>query len=254
MNNKNIIIKNEGKLGILKISRPKEKNSLNIETANEIYEALKNFQKNKAINCVIILGDKGIFSTGADINELDKLNSKTAKKKKLFDSFDKIEKIKIPLISAVEGYALGGGLELALISDFIIASKDAKFGQPEINLGLIPGIGGTQRLKSFIGKFHANFLCMSGEIINSTKAYEIGMVSKILNTENFELEAIKFVKNISDKPKKSLVEIKKLTKLDLNLFNGIKKERNSFYKLLDSENKDIGIKSFFNKNNPEWKD
>jgi hypothetical protein len=80
------------------------------------------------------------------------------------------------------------------------------------------------------------------------------MVSKILNTENFELEAIKFVKNISDKPKKSLVEIKKLTKLDLNLFNGIKKERNSFYKLLDSENKDIGIKSFFNKNNPEWKD
>jgi len=254
MNNKNIIIKKEDKLGILRINRLKEKNSLNIETANEIYEALKSFQNNKDINCAVILGDRGIFSTGADINELNKLNSKLAKKRKLFDSFDKIEKIKIPIISAIDGYALGGGLELALISDFIIASKDAKFGQPEINLGLIPGIGGTQRLKSILGKSHANFLCMSGEIINSNEAYEIGIVSKILNVDNFQLEAIKFAKNISNKPKASLIEIKKLTKINLNLIDGIKKERESFYKFLDSKNKDEGIKSFLSKKNPKWKD
>ena len=160
----------------------------------------------------------------------------------------------MPIISVVEGIALGGGLELCLMTDFIIASKNAKFGQPEINIGLIPGIGGTQRLKKYIGALNAKYLCMSGEIISSQQAYEMGIVSLILDNENFEKQAFEFVKKISEKSKSSLIEIKKLINLNKNFKDGIEEERKSFYNLLDSKNKKIGIESFLNKKKPNWED
>ena len=251
---KNITIKIEENLGLLKIDRIKEKNSLNIETSKEILEALIYFDKNKEVRCAVILGDNKLFSPGADIKELGELNSSTAKSKGLFDHFDQIENIKIPIVSIVEGFALGGGLELCLMTDFILASKKAKFGQPEINLGLIPGIGGTQRLKKYAGKLNAKYLCMSGEIISSQQAYEMGLVSLVLDNEDFENQSLKFVKKISKKPKKSLIEIKRLINSDRNLTDGIKDERKTFYKLLDSQNKKIGIDSFLNKSKPKWTD
>ena len=149
----------------------------------------------------------------------------------------------------VEGYALGGGMELALICDFIIASENAKFSQPEINLGLIPGIGGTQRLKRYTGKYNANYLCMTGEMITAQQAQHIGFVSVVLKAEEFKTGSHKILKSISEKPLSSLVEIKRLINKDASL----KDERQTFYKLLDSENKKIGIKSFFEKIKPEWK-
>jgi enoyl-CoA hydratase len=149
---------------------------------------------------------------------------------------------------------LGGGMELALLCDIIIASKDSKFGQPEINLGLLPGIGGTQRLKNYLGKYNANFICMIGEIISAQRAYELGFVSVLLGKNNFSIEAIKAVNKIAQKPKSSLVEIKKLISKNLNIDTSLEQEKNSFYKLLDSENGKIGINAFLNKLKPEWKD
>ena len=171
----------------------------------------------------------------------------------MFNYFDKIEEIKIPIIALVEGYALGGGMELSLICDLIVASSEAKFGQPEINLGLVPGIGGTQRLKKYVGKYHANYLCMSGEIISAQQGFELGFVSKVIDKNVFKDESIKFLKNLSEKPKSSLVEIKRLTKIDDKITSDLADERETFYKLLDSENKKIGVSAFFEKKKPEWK-
>ena len=159
---KNIVIKKIEHVGLLKINRTEEKNSLNIETSSEIFEALIELESDNSIRCIMISGDKKFFSPGADIDELKNLTPKLAKAQGLFANFDKINKIKIPIISTVEGYALGGGLELCLMTDFIVASTNAKFGQPEINIGLIPGIGGTQRLKRYVGELNAKYLCMSG--------------------------------------------------------------------------------------------
>ena len=253
-NFKNIKINTDQNLGILTLDRKDAKNSLDIETSKEIYEGLKNLEGEKHIRAIVIQGNEKLFSPGADIKELDSLEESSAKQKGLFNYFDKIKEISIPVIASVEGYALGGGMELALICDFIIASKKASFGQPEINLGLIPGIGGTQRLKHYVGKFNANFLCMSGEMITAAKAYELGIVSLIIESDNYQVDAIQFMKKIAAKPKSSLIEIKKLINLSNSLTQDLAEERKSFYKLLSSDNKKIGIESFLKKQKPNWKD
>jgi len=251
---KNITIDSENHLGFLNIIRENENNALNIETSKEIYEGLKELEINSSIRVILVFGNQKFFSPGADIKELNQLNSNSAKINGLFNFFDKIKEIKIPLIAAIEGYALGGGMELALLCDIIVASKEAKFSQPEINLGLVPGIGGTQRLKHYLGKHNANFLCMSGEIISGQRAYELGLVNVLLEKDNFLKEAIKIAKIIAEKPKSSLVEIKKLINNDVSLEEGLKIERKSFYRLLDHKNAKIGINAFLNKTKTDWKD
>jgi enoyl-CoA hydratase len=246
---KNIKVRSEQTIGYVQIDRVTEKNSLDIETSKEILQALQNFDQDNSIKCIAIEGNQKLFSPGADIKELQNLTKNKAAEQKLFDAFDEIYNIKKPVIALVEGYALGGGMELALICDFIIASENAKFGQPEVNLGLIPGIGGTQRLKRSAGKYNANYLCMTGEIISAQQAHNIGVVSVVLKAEEFKEGAMKILKSISEKPLSSLIEIKRLINKDASL----KDERQTFYKLLDGENKYIGIKSFFEKTKPEWK-
>ena len=249
MDFKNIKVRSEQAIGFVQIDRVAEKNSLDIETSKEILHALQNLDQDNSINCIAIEGNQKLFSPGADIKELQNLTKNKAAEQKLFDAFDEIYNIKKPVIALVEGYALGGGMELALICDFIIASENAKFGQPEVNLGLIPGIGGTQRLKRSAGKYNANYLCMTGDIISAQQAHNIGVVSVVLKAEEFKEGAMKILKSISEKPLSSLVEIKRLINKDASL----KDERQTFYKLLDGENKYIGIKSFFEKTKPEWK-
>jgi enoyl-CoA hydratase len=251
---KNIIIRTDKYLGMLTLNRQQENNSLNIETSKEIYEGLKELEMNSSIRVILIQGNRKIFSPGADIKELSELNTESAKSKGLFNFFDKIKEINIPIVAAVESYALGGGMELALLCDIIIASKESKFAQPEINLGLIPGVGGTQRLKNSLGKYNASYLCMSGEIISGTRAYELGLVSVLLDKVNFLEEVIKIANQIAEKPKSSLIEIKKLISNNYLLEKGLHEERKSFYNLLNSENAKEGISSFLNKKKPTWKD
>ena len=202
----------------------------------------------------MICGNQKNFSPGADIKELGQLDSNLSKSKDLFGFFDRIKEIKIPIIAAVEGYALGGGMELALMCDLIIASKEAKFSQPEVNLGLVPGMGGTQRLKYYLGKYNANFLCLSGEMISAERAYELGLVSILLEKKNFSEEAKEVAKKIADKPKSSLIEIKKLISKNELIDQGLVMERKSFYSLLDHENSKIGISAFLKKIKADWKD
>jgi enoyl-CoA hydratase len=227
---------------------------LDIKTSEEIYEGLKELEQDRTVKVILIYGNQKFFSPGADIKELSQLDSSSAKNKGLFKFFDRIKEIKIPIIAAVEGYALGGGMELALISDLIIASKDAKFAQPEINLGLMPGIGGTQKLKHYLGKHNANYLCLSGEIITGQRAYELGLVSVLLEKNNFIEEAKKIAKKIAEKPKSSLIEIKRLISINGLLDQDLEEERKSFYNLLDHDNAKIGINAFLSKSKANWKD
>jgi enoyl-CoA hydratase/carnithine racemase len=251
---KNIIINIDEHIGLLTLNRKEKNNTLNIEISKEIYEGLKELEKNSSIRVILIQGNQKFFSPGADVKELNNLNTKSARSNGLFKFFDKIKEINIPIVAVVEGYALGAGMELALLCDVVIASKESKFGQPEVNLGLLPGIGGTQRLKHYLGKHNANFLCMTGEIISGQKAFELGLVSVLLEKNNFSTEAIKIVNKIAQKPKSSLIEIKKLISNNLNIDNDLEKERNIFYKLLNSVNAKIGTAAFLNKLKPEWKD
>ena len=163
MNYKNIKIEKRGNYAIIQIANNKN-NSLDEKTLNEIANATKHLNKTKEIKCIGLIGGSKFFSPGADIKELEKLNSKQAKKQKLFSNIDKLKDIDIPIIAFVNGYALGGGFELALSSDLIIASDNAKFGLPEINLGLIPGIGGTQKTKKFTSNQNIKYLAMTGDI------------------------------------------------------------------------------------------
>jgi len=138
--------------------------------------------------------------------------------------------------------------------DLIIASKEAKFSQPEVNLGLVPGMGGTQRLKHFLGKYNANYLCLSGEMISANRAYELGLISILLEKNNFFDESKKIAKKIAEKPKSSLIEIKKLISKNEFIESGLKEERETFYNLLDHKNAKIGIDAFLKKIKASWKD
>ena len=251
MNYKNIKLEKRENYAIIQIANNKN-NSLDEKTLNEIAYATKYLNKTREIKCIGLTGGPKFFSPGADIKELDKLNSKQAKKQKLFSKIDKLKDIDIPIIAFVDGYALGGGFELALSSDLIIGSDDAKFGLPEINLGLIPGIGGTQKTKKFTSNQNVKYLAMSGDIIDAETAMKFGIVSQIVPKENFNDFIVEFLKKISSKPKKSLQIIKKLVNLEENSKGALQKERKEFYKLLDSKNKKIGIKSFLLKKTPIW--
>ena len=252
MNYKNIKIENRENYAVIEIAN-KKNNSLDQETLKEISFAAKSLNKIGKIKCIGITGDSKFFSPGADIKELKNLNSKKAKKKKLFSFVDELAKINIPIISFVDGYALGGGFELALSTDIIIASVDAKFGLPEINLGLIPGIGGTQKLKKFTSNQNIKYLAMTGDIINSETAFKYGIVSLIVPKENFKTFTNEFLDKISSKPRKSLEIIKKLVNSEISQKKGMILERKEFFNLLDSENKKIGINSFLSKTKPNWK-
>ena len=252
MNYKNIKVENRENYAVIEIANNKN-NSLDQETLKEIAYAAKSLNKIKKIRCIGLTGNSKFFSPGADIKELKNLNSKQAKKNKLFSFVDQLDKINIPIISFVDGYALGGGFELALSTDIIIASEDAKFGLPEINLGLIPGIGGTQKLKKFTSNQNIKYLAMTGDIINSETAFKYGIVSLIVPKENFKTFTDEFLDKISSKPRKSLEIIKKLVNSEISQKKGIILERKEFFNLLDSENKKIGINSFLSKTKPNWK-
>ena len=252
MNYKNIKIENRENYAVIEIANNKN-NSLDQETLKEISFAAKSLNKIEKIKCIGITGNSKFFSPGADVKELKNLNSKQAKKNKLFSFVDQLAKINIPIISFVDGYALGGGFELALSTDIIIASVDSKFGLPEINLGLIPGIGGTQKLKKFTSNQNIKYLAMTGDIINSETAFKYGIVSLIVPKENFKTFINEFLDKISLKPRKSLEMIKKLVNSEISQKKGLILERKEFFNLLDSENKKIGINSFLSKTKPNWK-
>ena len=228
------------------LNRKDKYNALNNELTDELIDALRESDKSELIKCIVISGVDD-FSAGADINEL-------ATNPDFITSWELIDSIKKPLIAAVDGIAFGGGNELLLMCDIILASKEAKFSQPEINLGLICGGGGTQRLTTKIGKNWAMEMCLTGNIVSAEEAKNIGLVNHIYDASKLIKHALDLANEISLKPIEAIISTKKLIKDASKLHkDGLTAERTKFMQLLKTENGIEGMNAFKERRKPQFK-
>lgn len=254
----NLIIKIDNNIAILTFNRPKAMNALNNALFDELLIAIAEIKNNKDIKVLILTGagDKS-FIAGADISELVKMSPLEAKKfsRKGQKAFRELEKLAIPVIAAVNGFALGGGTEAALACDFIYASENALFGLPEITLGLIPGFGGTQRLPRLVGENLAKELLFTGRMVKADEALSIGIVNKIFPHEALMESTLKTAKKIAGMGKVSLRAAKETTGVayDIDLETGTRFENDAFAICMTSNDSKEGTKAFLEKRKPEFK-
>jgi len=254
----NIIFEKDGSVAIIKFNRPKALNAINSELMIDLGDALDNIEGDASIKVLVLTGegDKS-FVAGADIAHMSKLPPLQLRKFSMDGQalFFRLENLPIPVIACVNGFALGGGCEIAMACDFIYASEKAKFGQPEITLGLIPGFGGTQRLPRQVGKAMAKELCMSGELIGAQQAREIGLVNKVFPPEELWDATMKTAQSIAAKGRVSMSGIKKCIDrgFDLDLRAGCNVEADNFGYCAVSPDGREGMTAFLEKRKPEFK-
>jgi enoyl-CoA hydratase/3-hydroxyacyl-CoA dehydrogenase len=254
----NIIVRKEDNVGWIILNRPHRLNAMTIELLNELSTALDEFEADKDVRCIVITGagDKA-FSVGADVTAFSNLTPIVAVEisGRGQEVMSKIERISKPVIAAINGYALGGGLELALACDFRIASEASQLGQPEIKLGIIPGWGGTQRLPRIIGIAKAKELIMLGDRISADEALRIGLVHRVIQVNKFEEEVKAFAKKLADGPPIALKYAKHTLNLSIqtSLEAGLKIEAEAFGAVISSKDVIEGITAFFEKRKPEFK-
>jgi enoyl-CoA hydratase len=257
---KNIIvtkIENSKGLGVgkIQINRPEVLNALNIELMGEVLSALRAFDKNPGIGCIVLTGNEKAFAAGADIKEMASASAIEMYVRDQFATWDNIRKIKKPIIAAVSGFALGGGCELAMTCDMIVAAEGAKFGQPEIKLGVIPGAGGTQRLTRAIGKAKSMEMILTGRMYSAKQLYDAGLINRVTPDGLYLEEAEAIAKEIASLPTIAVQVAKEsiLKSFDTTIEGGLEFERRSFYLLFASEDKKEGMDAFIEKRPASWK-
>ncbi len=250
-----IIVESEPPIGIIRLNRPKVLNALSFDVIREIVDALERFDKDETIKTTVLTGNDDAFSAGADIKELADATPVSLIERNQFALWDRLKKTAKPIIGAVSGYAYGGGCELAMNCDIIVASETAKFGQPEINIGIMPGAGGTQRLARTIGKFRAMEMILTGQPITAREAEKHGLVNKVVPVESYLLEAKKLAMQISQKAPVAVRLAKEavLKAFDTPLEEGLQYERRNFYLLFSTEDMKEGMKAFTEKRPPHFK-
>jgi len=257
---KNIIVTkldNPGGLevGQIQFNRPDVLNALNIELMGELLSALEGFDKDRQVGCIIITGNSKAFAAGADIKEMANQGAIDMHIRDQFAVWDRIRKIKKPIIAATSGYVLGGGCELSMTCDMIVAAESTKFGQPEIKIGIIPGAGGTQRLTRAIGKARAMEMILTGRMYTAREMFEAGLVSRVVDDEVFLEEAQALAKEIASMPPVALQMAKDaiLKAFDTTIEGGLEYERKAFYLLFASDDMKEGMNAFVEKRKPVWK-
>jgi enoyl-CoA hydratase len=242
-------------VGKIQINRPDVLNALNIELMSELLSALQIFDKDSTIGCIIITGNNKAFAAGADIKEMASASAIEMHIRDQFATWDKIRKIKKPIIAAVSGFALGGGCELTMTCDMIVAAESAKFGQPEIKLGVIPGAGGTQRLTRAIGKAKAMEMIMTGRMYSAGELYDAGLINRVVPDEVYLEEAEALAKEIASMPAIAVQMAKEaiMKSFDTTIEGGLEFERKAFYLLFASEDMREGMNAFVEKRPPKWK-
>ncbi len=251
-----IIVQREGRIGIITLNRPEALNALNSQMVKELISALDSLNQDESVRCVIVTGSERAFSAGADIKEMVNMNSvQMAMTEHFFPLWDKVGRYPKPIVAAVSGFVLGGGLELAMSCDIIVASETAVFGQPEIDIGVMPGGGGTQRLTRAIGKYKAMEMILTGKRINAEEAYKFGLVNAVVPKELFIEEAKKIATKIAEKSPVAVKLAKAAVNkaLEVGLTQGLDFERELFYLLFSSEDKQEGMKAFIEKRKPDFR-
>ena len=245
----------QGAVAVITFSRPEALNAINSEVFRELNSVLDDIEKNEEIKALILTGDGKAFVAGADIAEM---RDKTPDEAKLFsetghNTFMRIEEFKVPVIAAVNGFALGGGLELALSCDFIIASEKAKFSAPEVNLGLIPGFNGTQRLQRAVGIAYAKYLIFTAEMIDAQEALRVGLVQKVVAPEELMPVVEKTAATIASKGPDAVKAAKRAVNYGsyYGFLKGAENEQTEFSKQFNEQGKE-GMTAFLEKRKPEW--
>lgn len=251
-----ILVSREEPLGIITLNRPQASNALNTTVVTELVNALSEFEKDDAIRCLVLTGSERAFSAGADIREMvDVTAMDMVKTSHFFPLWDKVGTYSKPIVGALSGFVLGGGLELAMCCDVLIASETTQLGQPEINLGIMPGGGGTQRLSRAVGKYKAMEMILTGKRIGAEEARTLGLVSRVVPKEAYLEEAKKVAREISSMSPIAVKMAKMAVNksFELGLSEGMDFEREAFYLLFASEDKTEGTKAFMEKRKPEFK-
>lgn len=251
-----ILLNNQVAQGVAQISlnRPKELNALNPQLMGELLSALQKLDQDPAVRVIILTGNDQAFAAGADIRQMADLSSVDMIQKNQFQVWDDMARISKPVLAAVSGYALGGGCELAMMCDLIIASDTAKFGQPEVKIGTIPGAGGTQRLTRAIGKAKAMELILSGRFMSATEALQFGLVARIFSVESYLAETITLASEIAALPPIAVRLAKEAVNraYESNLTEGMAFERRNFYLTFSSSDQKEGMKAFLEKRKPNF--
>ena len=254
MNYETILLETHGRVGLITLNRPQALNALNAQIVSELNHALDGFEADSNIGCIVLTGSKKAFAAGADIKEMAELTYPQIYIDDLFSDSDRVANRRKPIIAAVNGFALGGGCELALMCDFILAGDNAKFGQPEINLGVLPGMGGTQRLTRAVGKAKAMEMCLSGRLIDAVEAERCGIVARIVPSDELLDEALKVAAVIASKSLPIAMMVKESVNraFEVNLSEGVRFERRVFHAAFATQDQKEGMAAFVAKRQPEF--
>lgn len=244
-----ISVTRDDAVGIITLNRPKVLNALNLQLVDELVAELERLDQDAEIRAILLTGNEKAFAAGADINEMAEASAIEIMKRDQFAVWDRMARISKPIIGAVSGFVLGGGCELMMNCDIVIASETAMIGQPEIKLGVMPGAGGTQRLTRAVGVRKAMEMLLTGEPITAREALRCGLVNRVVPVESCYNEALKLAKQIAQQPPLAVQMIKKAVYKaeDVPLQDGMDYERNGFYLLLASEDRKEGMQAFLEK-------
>lgn len=250
-----ILTEKSGKVGVITLNRPKALNALNAKLISELSTALDEFEADEDIGCMVITGSERAFAAGADIKEMQALSFSDVLKNDFIKSWERLSQCRKPVIAAVAGYALGGGCELAMMCDFILAADTAMFGQPEITLGIIPGAGGTQRLTRLVGKSKAMEMCLSNRLMGAAEAERAGLVSRVLPAADLMAEVMKVAEKIASMSLPSVLLAKECINraYETTLTEGVRFERRSFHSLFATEDQKEGMAAFSEKRPVQFK-
>jgi enoyl-CoA hydratase len=246
----------KGRVGIIRLDRPKALNALCADLVRELGQALDSFETDPGIGCLVLTGSDKAFAAGADIKEMkDKTYQDVFLEDFITVGWEKVSFVRKPIIAAVAGYALGGGCEMAMMSDFIIAADNARFGQPEITLGTIPGAGGTQRLPRFIGKSKAMDMVLTGRMMDATEAERCGLVSRVVPLAHLMTEAVATAEKIASMSLPATMVAKEAVNraFETTLAEGVRFERRTFHATFAFDDRTEGMNAFADKRKPSWK-
>lgn len=255
MNHEMILTETHGHVGLITLNRPQAMNALNNQLMTEMMDALEAFDKDEKIGAMVITGNEKAFAAGADIKEMSDKPAREMREADHVAVFDRIRSVEKPVIAAVSGWALGGGCEIALSCDMIVASESARFGQPEINIGVIPGAGGTQRLTHAVGKALAMEIILNDRKLTAQEAYQFGLVNRVVPVSDYLNEALKLADEIASRAPLAVRAAKKLinASYESSLTNGLAEEKQAFYNLFNTEDQKEGMQAFIEKRKPEWR-